>query len=440
MILNYRHDNEHGATLVCQALGYRTGYHYREPGGTGPIFGDKKNILCKGGEATVWDCPTPGKLDCNHGHDAGASCYGTDPDILENNPHTLKIHGVWGSVPGEERVECQPDSYCDREEKKCKSLPSECPAMPSAASKECLCPSAIERCQDCRTDPAPKPSSVELSSEKEAADYCVDSDLTTNCMSDESKEFPSLVLKYAEPITVKQVLVWHNREKFHRAQNLKVFVFPDDGSLADHTLIGVAKENLLGSFDGPPEDTQDYILFGDKCGLGILGSVVVIQRDTLGWGVACPECLVLDLAEVVVKTNVSDNSDSACHSVSTITPKEITMSGTPNGAWVGGYGKNPWLLFEFAQTIEVKEVVLLPIHKLHVKDVKVFVGMDRPVFDQDELFMNDPVCGVYVPPRKREYDNYFKIETSFTFKGNLKVYLNHPFLSQLRVKKPPWSK
>ena len=101
MILYYRHDNQHGATLVCQALGYKTGYHYRDPGGTGPIFGDKKNILCKGGEATVWDCPTPGKLDCNHDDYAGASCIGTDLDILENNPHTLQIHGSRGSIPEE---------------------------------------------------------------------------------------------------------------------------------------------------------------------------------------------------------------------------------------------------------------------------------------------------------------------------------------------------
>ena len=94
---------------------------------------------------------------------------------------------------------------------------------------------------------------------------CTDADLTTNCTSDKTKEFPFLVLKYAEPITVKQVLVWHNREKFHRAQNLKVFVLPDDKSLVAHTLIDMAEENLLGSFKGPPEDGQDHILLGDQC-------------------------------------------------------------------------------------------------------------------------------------------------------------------------------
>ena len=301
--------------------------------------------------------------------------------------------------------------------------------MPSPASKSCLCPGAIERCrQDCRTETAPKPTSVSLSSESERADYCVDTDLTTNCTSEENKEFPFLVLKYTEPITVKQVLVWHNKEKFHRAQNLKVFVLPDDTTLVDHTMTDAAEENILGSFYGPPEDTQDYILFGDKCAPGIEGSVVVIQRDTLGWGVACPECLVLDLAEVVVKTNVADHGKSSCTSVSTIRPKEITMSSTPVGTWIGGYGKNPWVLFEFAHTIEVKEVLLLPLHKLHVKDVKVFVGMDRPAFEQEELFMNDPVCGIYLPPVKREYKDYFGIERSFTVKGKFKEYSNLIFI------------
>lgn len=320
-------------------------------------------------------------------------------------------------------MECQSGSYCDREDQKCVSLPSECPAMPSAASKSCLCPSAIERCQDCRTETAPKPESVRLSSEKEKVDLCTDADLTTNCTSDETKEFPFLVLKYAEPITVKQVLVWHNREKFHRAQNLKVFVLPDETSLADHTLIDVAEENLLGSFKGPPEESQDHILFGDQCAPGIEGSVVVVQRDTLKWTEACPECLVLDLAEVVVKTGVPDNSDPSCSSVSTIPPKEITMSapGTPVAVQgrvrIGGRSKNPWVLFEFEHTLEVKQVVLLPAAKVHVQDLKVFVGMNRPVFQPGELFMNDPVCGVYVPPEKVKYRDYFEIEESFTFKG-----------------------
>ena len=375
----------------------------------------------------MWQCPTPGTKECNHGDDAGASCYYFDTDLWQNNPHTLKIHGIWGTVPGEERLECQPGSYCDREEEKCVSLPSECPAMPSATSGSCLCPSAIERCQDCRTETAPKPDSVRLSSEgsaEEKADFCMDTDLTTNCTSEKTKEFPFFVLKYTEPITVKQVLVWHNREKFHRAQNLKVFVLPDDNGLTDHKLIEVAEANLLGSFNGPPEESQDYILFGDQCAPGIEGSVVVIQRDTLGWAEACPECLVLDLTEVVVKTKVPDSSDSSCSSVSTIPPKEITMAppGKPYNGLIGGKSKNPWVLLEFEHTIEVKQVVLYPEGKEVVKGIKVFVGMNRPEFQSGKLFMNDPVCGVYVPPVKAEYTDYFDIEESFTVKGKSKEF------------------
>ena len=415
--------------MVCKALGYRVGLHYKAGGGTGHIHGHKKNILCEGDEANVWQCPTPGALECTHDLDAGAHCYGSNPDILQNNPDTLQIHGIWGTVPGEERIECQPSSYCDREGQKCTSLPSECPAMPSAASKSCLCPSAIERCQDCRTETAPTPESVRLSSEKEKADFCTDADLTTNCTSDETKEFPFLVLKYAEPITVKQVFVWYNGEKSHRAQNLKVFVLSDENSLQDDTLIEVDEEFLLGSFNGPPEDSQDYISFGDQCSPGIEGSVVVIQRDTLGWGVACPECLALDLAEVAVMTKVADNSDTSCSSVSIIPPKEITLSGPPFGVFgsvsLGVYEKNPWVLFEFEDVIRVKEVVILPAAKHHVKDVKVFVGMQRPTVEEDskedKLFMNEPVCGEYIPPKKKEYRDFFEIEDSFTVKGKIQI-------------------
>ena len=423
-----RWDNNHGATVVCKALGFSFGLHYLASGGTGPMIGHQKNIQCEGGEADVWECPTPGILDCNHAeHDAGAHCFGTILDDQENNPDTLQIHGIWGSVPGEERLECQSGSFCDRENKKCVSLPSECPAMPSAASESCLCPTAMERCQqDCRTERAPKPDSVRLSSEEEKADNCIDIDLTTNCNSKDSKEFPFLVLKYAEPITVKQVFVWYNGEKSHRAQNLKVFVLSDENSLQDDTLIEVDEEFLLGSFNGPPEDSQDYISFGDQCSPGIEGSVVVIQRDTLGWGDACPECLALDLAEVAVMTKVADNGDTSCSSVSTIPPKEITMSGRlPGDPDVGGFGKNPWVLFEFEHVIRVKEVVILPMLKDHVKDVKVFVGMQRPTVEEDskedKLFMNEPVCGEYIPPKKKEYRDFFEIEDSFTVKGKIQI-------------------
>ena len=220
---------------------------------------------------------------------------------------------------------------------------------------------------------------------------------------------------------MKQVLVWHNKDKFHRAQNLKVFVLPDEKSLVAHTLIDVAEENVLGGFKGPPEDSQDHILFGDQCAPGIEGSVVVVQRDTLKWGEACPECVVLDLAEVVVKTDVPDNSDPSCSSVSTIPPKRITMSGRPTAAQddglLGGRSKNPWVLFEFEHTLEVKQVVLLPKGRPHVKDLKVFVGMNRPAFAPGEVFMNDPVCGVFVPPERAKFKDYFDIDESFTFKG-----------------------
>ena len=393
-----------GATVICKALGYKRGIQFKDPGGSGHIFGHKANIKCKtGDEETIWQCAVPGGLDCSHDHDIGVQCFDPDPDIDENGPQllqdALQIYGIGGTDLGDERLECQPGTYCDRDTKKCESVPSECPAMPSAATKSCLCPSAIaERCQDCRVDTeSPKPDSVRLSSEIEVAAKCADSDLTTNCTTEDSKEFPFLVLKYSEPITVKQVLVWHNREKYHRAQNLKVFVLPDDQSLTDHTLINVAEEYLLGNFTGPPEEGQDYILFGDKCAPGIEGSVVAIQRDTLGWGSACPECLVLDLAEVVVKVNVTDKSDLNCSSVSTVPPKEVTGSSTnpANGIWIGGEtGSHPWLLLEFEQTIEVKEVVILPVDKLFVKDIKVFVGKYRPEFQSGKLFMNEPVCGV----------------------------------------------
>ena len=397
-------DNHMGATVICKALGYKRGIQFKDPGGSGHIFGHKANIKCKtGDEETIWQCAVPGGLDCSHDHDIGVQCFDPDPDIDENGPQllqdALQIYGIGGTDLGDERLECQPGTYCDRDTKKCESVPSECPAMPSAATKSCLCPSAIaERCQDCRVDTeSPKPDSVRLSSEIEVAAKCTDSDLTTSCTTEDSKEFPFLVLKYSEPITVKQVLVWHNREKYHRAQNLKVFVLPDDQSLTDHTLINVAEEYLLGNFTGPPEEGQDYILFGDKCAPGIEGSVVAIQRDTLGWGSACPECLVLDLAEVVVKVNVTDKSDLNCSSVSTVPPKEVTGSSPnpANGIWIGGEtGSHPWLLLEFEQTIEVKEVVILPVDKLFVKDIKVFVGKYRPEFQSGKLFMNEPVCGV----------------------------------------------
>ena len=85
--------------------------------------------------------------------------------------------------------------------------------------------------------------------------------------------------------------------------------------------------------------------------------------------------------------------------------------------------------------IEVKQVVLLPGAKPHVKDLKVFVGMNRPELQPGELFMNDPVCGVYVPPKKSEYMDYFKIDKSFTVKGKFKESpLNHLVLFLVKGK------
>ena len=255
---------------------------------------------------------------------------------------------------------CSGPSYCDREAKACVDPPPECPTLPAPSpSGGCLCAAALERCQeDCRTEARIRPEAVALSGEVEPATNCIDHDLTTNCNSTDTDEYPYLVLTFAEPLTVKQVLVWHNKNTPHRAQNLRVFVFADESEVKPGVLID-AEDMLLGEYQGPPHDGEDYLTFGDQCSPGIEGSVVVIQRDSLGWGINCPECLSLDLMEVLVKHNVTQKFDASCSSVSTIAPITTTTSSDNTGT--GDYsfkvnGINPWVLFEFDQTIEVKQV------------------------------------------------------------------------------------
>ena len=182
---------------------------------------------------------------------------------------------------------------------------------------------------------------AELSTEEDSADNCVDTDSSTFCTSKDTDEFPYLKLSFDDPMTVKQVVVWHNTANYQRAQNLKVWVLPDDTAVTAGTLLDEGEEFLLGSYLGPPGKGEEHIKFGNPCHQGIQGSVVVIQRNTLGWSDKCPECLVLDLAEVSVKHNVTDSS---CPSVSTISPSRMTTSdGCPEGYTlrhgdVSGYG------------------------------------------------------------------------------------------------------
>ena len=72
-----RWDNEKGAENICRQLGYVGGTKYTAPGGTGPI--QAGNRLCRGGEATVWDCPLQGgrtdTTGCSHDIDQGVTCY-----------------------------------------------------------------------------------------------------------------------------------------------------------------------------------------------------------------------------------------------------------------------------------------------------------------------------------------------------------------------------
>merc|ERR1719394_480532 len=74
---HYWWDNQKGAENICKQLGYTGGTKYTAPGGTGPI--QTGNRLCKGGEATIWDCPLKrGELDgCTHDIDQGVACTGT---------------------------------------------------------------------------------------------------------------------------------------------------------------------------------------------------------------------------------------------------------------------------------------------------------------------------------------------------------------------------
>jgi hypothetical protein len=72
-----RWNNEKGAENLCKQLGYESGLKYRAPGGTGPIVAG--NRLCRGGEATVYECPLKKKTDnlhCTHNNDQGVECEG----------------------------------------------------------------------------------------------------------------------------------------------------------------------------------------------------------------------------------------------------------------------------------------------------------------------------------------------------------------------------
>ena len=88
-----RWNTQKGAENICKELGYGGGTHYKAPGGSGPILAG--NRICRGGEATVWDCPLSGTpLDRNadnindttncdsHDFDQGVSCTkGTERNI-----------------------------------------------------------------------------------------------------------------------------------------------------------------------------------------------------------------------------------------------------------------------------------------------------------------------------------------------------------------------
>ena len=253
--------------------------------------------------------------------------------IHEGNPangsrEVLEIQGSWGPRPGDHRIECSPGFFCDREGQICTVQPESCPAMPAPTTKDCLCPAVVEKCLDCRTSTDLRPT-AELSTEEESADNCVDTDSTTFCTSKDNDEFPYLKLSFDDLMTVKQVVVWHNTDNYQRAQNLKVWVLPDDSAVTAGTLVDESDEFLLGSYLGPPGKEEEHIIFGNPCQQGIQGSVVVIQRNTLGWSDKCPECLILDLAEVSVKHNVTDSS---CSSVSTVALRRMTSSdGCPEG-------------------------------------------------------------------------------------------------------------
>merc|ERR1711962_1809172 len=82
---HYWWNNEKGAENICRQLGYTGGTKYTAPGGTGPI--QTGNRLCKGGEATIWDCPLKrGELDgCTHNIDQGVACTGTRGKYCRDN-------------------------------------------------------------------------------------------------------------------------------------------------------------------------------------------------------------------------------------------------------------------------------------------------------------------------------------------------------------------
>ena len=79
-----RWNTEKGAENICKELGYGGGTKYTAPGGSGPILAG--NRICRGGEATIWDCPLSGHrhditasnvddaMGCSHDFDQGVSC------------------------------------------------------------------------------------------------------------------------------------------------------------------------------------------------------------------------------------------------------------------------------------------------------------------------------------------------------------------------------
>merc|ERR1711915_990931 len=91
---HYWWDNEHGATNICKQLGYKGGKKYTAGGGVGLIA--TGNRLCKGGEATVYDCPLKREAlkGCDHKIDQGVHCW----DLLSSAGTSYHIQLPKGEV------------------------------------------------------------------------------------------------------------------------------------------------------------------------------------------------------------------------------------------------------------------------------------------------------------------------------------------------------
>ena len=84
-------------------------------------------------------------------------------------------------------------------------------------------------------------------------------------------------------------------------------------------------------------------------------------------------------------------------------------------------GFNPWILMEFDYDIEIKQVVVVPMTRDSVKNVKVYAGRTKPELSPGQLYLSgDPKCGEYTPPVPKQVSDYFKLHNQeFSFEGKV---------------------